>query len=72
MGLCHIFTKMECAYMRGYEKKRETICTGSTSGTFLSITEPFLNTQPGAGPTNTEIKRIQVLLLRTLQSDGGG
>lgn len=34
--------------------------------------EPFLSTQSGPGPGNTEIKKTKVQPLRTSQSDGRG
>lgn len=43
----------------------------SASGVILSITEPFLSTQSGPGPANTEIK-TKVLPFRTSQSGGEG
>lgn len=44
----------------------------SASGVIPSITEPFLSTQSGPGPANTEIKKTKVLPFRTSQSGGEG
>lgn len=55
-------TPVECAYVWGCERKRETICTGVLQG----------RVQLGPGPGNTEIKKTKVQLLRTSQSDDRG